>query len=48
MAWLREEVKGAIEDVVEDMTEMLLGLMNSTYDAISASIFAFPAPTSSP
>ncbi|TMT80240.1 hypothetical protein E2L06_18475 [Haloterrigena sp. H1] len=46
MAWLREEVKGAIEDVVEDMTEMLLGLMNTIYEGILSPIVGVPAPTS--
>ena len=46
MAWLREEVKGAIEDVVEDMTEMLLGLMNTIYQGILSPIVGVPAPTS--
>ncbi|GAB7120507.1 hypothetical protein [Natrinema sp. JCM 9743] len=46
MAWLRQEVKGAIEDVVEDMTEMLLGLMNTIYEGILSPIVGVPAPTS--
>ncbi|ELY93114.1 MULTISPECIES: hypothetical protein [Natrialba] len=46
MAWLQEEVENAIENVIEDFTDALLGLINNIYEAILGPIVGVPTPKS--
>ncbi|WP_226043277.1 hypothetical protein [Natrinema sp. DC36] len=46
MGWLQNEVETAIENVIEDFTDALLGLVNDIYEAILAPIVGVPTPKS--
>ncbi|WP_222914080.1 hypothetical protein [Natrinema sp. SYSU A 869] len=46
MAWLQEEVENAIENVIEDFTDALLGLVNNIYEAVLGPIVGVPTPKS--
>ena len=46
MGWLQNEVETAIENVIEDFTDALLGLVNDIYEAILGPIVGVPTPKS--
>ncbi|WP_226042694.1 hypothetical protein [Natrinema sp. DC36] len=46
MGWLQNEVENAIENVIEDFTDALLGLVNDIYEAILGPIVGVPTPKS--
>ncbi|QRV17422.1 hypothetical protein JMJ58_20915 (plasmid) [Haloterrigena salifodinae] len=46
MGWLQNEVENAIENVIEDFTDALLGLVNNVYEAILGPIVGVPTPRS--
>ncbi|WP_408960797.1 hypothetical protein [Natrinema sp. 74] len=46
MGWLQNEVENAIENVIEDFTNALLGLVNDIYEAILGPIVGVPTPKS--
>ncbi|MCU4744119.1 hypothetical protein [Natronoglomus mannanivorans] len=46
MGWLQEEVEDAINNVIEDITNALLGFVNNIYEALLGPIVGVPAPKS--